>query len=223
MMDGTVEETRNRVRYLVRGTLTGFFGQVDVSVCDLSHTGIQLEHTAPLRVGTRARGAIVHQKQPTAFHAVITRSKLSTTAGPAGKLLYRSGARFEEPGAALIDLIEQLLREGVLAEDPESLARKRAKLLARNGPREQPAMRILRPVIAIPADQLLLIRQARERLRANPEEARNWYNRIRFVEPEVAAVLARSSFRDEVLVVWEYLERTVELSIVAAAFESAQA
>ena len=221
-MDGVVEEKRSRSRYLVRGSLSGFFGQVDVSVCDLSHTGIQLEHPAPLRVGTRARGAIVHQKQATPFHAVITRSKLSTTPNGSGKLLYRSGARFEDPGPALIELVNQLLREGVLVEDPESLERKRAKLAARFAPKEQPAMRILRPVVAIPSDQLLLVRQARERLRAHPEEARNWYNRIRFVEPEHAAILARSSFRDEVLVVWEYLERSVELSIVAAAFESPQ-
>lgn len=216
----TVEETRHRIRYLVRGTLRGFFGQVEMLVCDLSETGVQLEHAAPLRVGTRARGAIQQQGLSVPFFGTVTRSKLSTTPGPGGKLLYRSGIRFEDPDPNLLGLIHRLIGEGTLFEDPQSLERKRVKLLSRNAPKDRPAMRVLRPVLAIPPDQLLLVRQARERLRANPEEARKWYNRVRFIGTEHTASLVRSPFREEILAVWEYLERSIEVTIVAAAFES---
>lgn len=219
-MEVTVEETRHRIRYVVRGMLRGFIGQVEMTVCDLSETGVQLEHAAPLRVGTRARGAVQHQGRTVPFVGIVTRSRLSTTAGAAGKLLYRTGVRFEDPDTNLLDLIQQLVRDGMLSEDPGSLERKRKKLAARNVPQDRGAMRVLRPVVAVPQDKLLLVRQARERLRANPDEARKWYNRVRFVEPERAAALARSPFRDEILAVWEYLERSIELTIVAAAFDS---
>lgn len=215
----TAEEARHRVRYLVRGTLRGFFGQVEMLVCDLSETGVQLEHAAPLRVGTRARGAI-QQGVTVPFFGTVTRSKLSTTPGPGGKLLYRSGIRFEDPDPNLLDFIRRLVGEGTLFEDPQSLERKRMKLASRNAVKDRPAMRVFRPVLAIPPDQLLLVRQARERLRANPEEARKWYNRVRFIGPEHTASLARSPFREEILAVWEYLERSLEVTIVAAAFES---
>jgi len=77
--------------------------------------------------------------------------------------------------------------------------------------------------VEVPADQALLVQHARERLRANPDEAAKWYNRARFATDEeggqlVAAELIRH--RQDVLAVWEYLERTVPIAVVMRVFDA---
>lgn len=219
-MNASVEETRRRTRYVVRGYVRGVFGAVDVSVCDLSETGLQLEHVTPLKPGTKARGAIQYRGTATPYDGVVTWCRLSTTANQDGKFLYRSGVRLEASEPTILTLVHTMTRDAEAMEDVASLDKKAAKLAARTQTREQaPTMRILPRVVVIPPDQLLLVEQARQRLRANPEEARHWYNRARYAMAEHAADLADSVFREEILAVWEYLERTVELRIVAHSFE----
>ena len=60
-------------------------------------------------------------------------------------------------------------------------------------------------------DQILLIQQARERLRANPDEALKWYNRANSPGRRGRRRLDDPPYREDVLAVWEYLERTIPL------------
>jgi hypothetical protein len=214
------EETRRRPRYSVLAAVAGFFGPVNVVLRDISETGVQLEHGTPLRPGTTARGALHYRGSAIAFEGTVSWCRLSATANPAGKYLYRSGVRVDESSGVLASLIASLLGDAAVQEDRTSLQKKLAKLARGNASKEPfPAMKVIPRGPDVPPDQVLLVQQARQRLRANPEEARRWYNRARYATAEHAALPSDSAHREEVLAVWEYLERTIDLATVARAFE----
>jgi hypothetical protein len=74
--------------------------------------------------------------------------------------------------------------------------------------------------IDVSADQVLLIQHARDRLRTHPDEALKWYNRAKYSIAQSAVGTPDMLYhREEVLAVWEYLERTVELQTIARVFD----
>ncbi len=82
--------------------------------------------------------------------------------------------------------------------------------------------RLMRPLpqIEVSADQVLLIQHARDRLRGRPDEALKWYNRAKYAITESKDTMGSAlAYRDEVLAVWEYLERTVDLAVIARVFD----
>src|SRR5207247_2696367 len=90
------------------------------------------------------------------------------------------------------------------------------------GRRSGPFSPIARPRATAPADQAGLGRQARARLRTHPEEAQKWYNRARYAIADVDPSLAASELvrdRDEVLAVWEYLQRSVPIPVIVLVFK----
>ena len=61
----------------------------------------------------------------------------------------------------------------------------------------------------------------REELRLNPEEAMHWYRRARIIinDPATRAAAPPIADHPDALAVWEYLDRSVDPSIVSRAFE----
>jgi hypothetical protein len=79
---------------------------------------------------------------------------------------------------------------------------------------------VLRTTKEIPPDQVLLVQHARERLRANPVEALKWYNRAKFALSQGGNPITDPiPNREDVLAVWEYLERTIDLNTIVQVFE----
>jgi hypothetical protein len=72
------------------------------------------------------------------------------------------------------------------------------------------------------AEQVTLIQQTRKRLRADPIEAIKWYNRARYSlsdqDARVVEAFTRQGYREEVLAVWEVLERKIPLGMIARVF-----
>ena len=67
----------------------------------------------------------------------------------------------------------------------------------------------------------MMIQQARQRLASAPDEALKWYNRARFALTEradIAAELSLVTHRQEVLAVWEYLQRRIPINAIIRAF-----
>jgi hypothetical protein len=73
----------------------------------------------------------------------------------------------------------------------------------------------------VSAEQYLLIQGVREELRLNPEEAMHWYRRARLLIADPATRTAAPPIADhpDALAVWEYLDRTIDPTIVGRAFE----
>lgn len=217
-----IHELRSYERFVLNEPVTGSFGSAEVTIIDLGEQGAQVEHGLPLRVATVARFWFKRADVAISVQALVVWSRLSRHKSPDGKLLYRTGLRVEEGAEEFAEAITQLAEKNLIHRDSESLERKRKQKeereLAKNA---SPTMRMVRIESDVPADQALLIEHARERLRTNPEEAQKWYSRAYFAirggQTPLAAELTR--YREDVLAVWEYLERSVPLSVISKVFE----
>ena len=149
-------------------------------------------------------------------------SHLSRTPNAQGKYLYHSGLKLEAQNSDYERALQELLEHGVIRPDRDSLERKRKRELERIAEsRTRPVVKFLKPEIDVPADQQLLIEHARKRLLSNPEEAQRWHQRAKYAITQGTVNVATDSIRDrqDVLAVWEYLERSVEISTIIAVFE----
>ena len=208
----SVRDHRGGDRFIVIEPLPGSFGAAPIAILNMAYQGVQIEHAQPLRLATKARLFFKHGEVTAAVHGTVVWSHLSRTPNDKGKYLYRSGIRIDEEMTRFRSAMESLAEEGFIRLDVESLERKRKRLEEMERERTgKPVVTLIRGAeAAIPSDQVLLIQQARERLRANPDEALKWYHRAKFSTTDEAVL----HHREDVLAVWEYLDRSVDLSTI---------
>jgi len=211
------EDHRGADRFVVVEPLSGSFGSAAVSIRNLAFQGAQIEHAQPLRLATKARLWFKQGAVSASVQGTIVWSHLSRTPNSEGKLLYLSGVRIDEEMTTFRDALETLASQGFLRLDAESLGRKRERAEQQQRERsKKPVVTLLRHESAIPSDQILLIQQARERLRANPDESLKWYNRAKFSVTDKEVL----HHREDVLAVWEYLDRSVDLDTIVQVIDS---
>lgn len=218
-MSADIRDLRTIERYVVVERLLGSFGAAGISVIDIAEQGAQIEHAQPLRLGSRGRLWFKRGEVSASSHAMVIWSRLSEKPNDDGKLLYRSGVRLDE-GETFAKAIQALGEQGVIRRDTESLERKRRKFVEREQEKTvRPMVKMIRGE-DVPTDQALLVQHARERLQNDPEEALKWYNRARYAIVESAVpIAAEIRSREDVLAVWEYLERSIPLSTIVRVFE----
>lgn len=217
-----IREQRLEERYVVKEALSGSFGAAAIRVLDVSQQGMQIEHPQPLRLATRSRLWFKRGDIALSVQGVVIWSRLSKTPNNEGKLLYRSGIRLVGEGDEMTAAIQALSDRGVIHRDPESLDRKKKLVQKKEDERAapKPTMKMVHTESEISSDQSLLIQHARERLLANPGEAKIWFDRARYAIVETGvAVAADIRNREDVLAIWEYLERSLPLSTIAAAID----
>jgi hypothetical protein len=221
-----VSELRSTERFLISQSLEGRYGSGNVTVLNLSTRGAQIEHAQPLRLGMIARFWFKRVDVAVNVQALLIWSRLSKTPNEQGKYLYRSGLRLEEESNDYNHALQALLDRGIISPDQESLAKKKQKERDKIAEKtNKPTMKMLRPEVVIPPDQQLLIEHARKQLQAHPEEAQRWYQRAKYAITQGSANIAGDAIRnrEDVLAVWEYLERSVEISTIAIVFERMRA
>lgn len=220
-----LSDLRNTDRFFSAQPVLGSFGAIGISIVNLGIGGLQVEHADPLKIGNQGRltlevpGATLPEMK-----ARVVWSRLSKTPNEQGKYLYRSGLRVDEDKDVLARSIGFLIKGGRVRPDRRSLGRKKAALEEKarraSQPHLKPVLTMKKPEIS--ADQVLLIQHARDRFKAHPQEAMKWYNRARFsMNEEVVKGTADSvmPFKEEVIAVWEYLERTIDLPKIAQVFD----
>jgi hypothetical protein len=219
-MSPDIKDLRAIERYVVVEALLGSFGAASVKLVDIAEQGAQIEHAQPLRLGARARLWFKRGEVSASVHALVIWSRLSDKPNDEGKLLYQSGLRVEDTQQSFAPAIQALADHGVIRRDTESLERKRRKFFDREQEKSsKPSVKLIKTE-DVPSDQALLIQHARERLQNDPEEARKWYNRARYAIVESSSpIAAEIRGREDVLAVWEYLERSVPLSTIVRVFE----
>lgn len=216
-MSPDIRDRRAVERYLVVQPLVGSFGAAAITVVDIAEQGAQIEHAQPLRLGARGRFWFKRGKVTASASAFVIWSRLSKMPNTEGKLLYRSGLRLEE-GNDFTETLQALVRDGVIERDAESLERKPIKLVNREDVKSaQPAVKLVTNDDVSP-DQVLLIQHARERLAANPAEARKWYERAKHGVTIGTPIAFEIRGRHDVLAVWEYLDRSIPLSTIVRVF-----
>ena len=221
MRQQDVRELRAAERYQVLEPIAGSFGAAEVIVRNIGDQGAQIEHAQPLRLATKARLWFKRGDVAISVQAIVVWSHLSKTPNEKGKYLYLSGIRIDSQADELPRVVQALADRGLLRRDFDSLDRKRRELAEKaRRQRAQPVMKMMHSGSAVPADQALLVQHAREHLRAHPNEAQKWYNRAKFAITESGTVAPDMiRYREDVLAVWEYLERSVELATIVKVFE----
>jgi hypothetical protein len=213
-MPVNIEELRAAERFAAVDVLTATFAGAVVTIVNLSTIGAQIEHSQPIRLGATGRFSIRRGDVSIDVPGSVTWSRL------AGGGSYRSGVRIEHGNADYALGLHMLIKGGAMRRDPDTLERKRRRLLERMaGQRSQ-----FKPATdnaTISPDQILLVQHARERLLSEPEEAQRWYQRAKYAITHGASNVEIESIRnrEEVLAVWEYLERSIDIATIARAFD----
>jgi hypothetical protein len=211
-----VRDSRGAERFVAGNPIEGRFGRIDVTIWDLAESGLQIEHAEPLKIATKGLVGFKLDEMTVTVPGIVIWSHLSKTIDAKGRLLYRSGVRLEADIELFASAINRLAGSGRIRRDPASLERKRKKHAERDQElRAQPIM-IHAPSGPSP-DMVLLVLHARDRLRENANDAIKWYNRARFSISEDS--FSHVHHREEVLAVWEYLERSIDIQTIVDIFE----
>ncbi len=213
-----IEELRGTDRFFIVPPIDGAFGRVPLQIDDISARGARLgvdEHLAPGLVEKLSFHVPGSDLQISATSRVVW-SQVKSISGDAKR--FHSGISIEEKPERLRLAIGQLAQMNRALLDTKSLVLK-LKIMRARARQLAPSYRAVE-ASGIPAEQFLLIQGVREELRLNPEEALHWYQRARLMIKDPAVRHAAPPIADhpDALAVWEYLDRSVDPSIVGRAF-----
>jgi hypothetical protein len=123
-----ISDLRKGERFNCTHLFAASFNGWDVLLSNLGLGGAQIVHEEPVRIGTRSRMTLPTDDGPVSVAAQVIWSRLAQSEG---KLVYRTGLKFDaaEPRFALA--LNSLIRNGKAQADRESLERKRERVLAR--------------------------------------------------------------------------------------------
>jgi hypothetical protein len=221
-----VTDIRGTERFVFKVAVEGRYGSTDVTILNVSARGAQVAHAQPLRLGHTQRLWFKRGDIAVSVQALSIWSHLSKTPNDKGKYLYLTGLRIEKDNAEYETALQALLDRGIIAPDADSLEKKKKRDLAKIAEKtSRPVMKLLRPEVDIPPDTQLLIEHARKQLLADPDEAQRWYQRAKYAITQGGVNIAADAIRnrEDVLAVWEYLERSVDISTIAIVFERMRA
>lgn len=213
------EELRGCQRYRLDQPVVVQFGTISAALRDTSEKGVQIEHAEPVKLGIASELRLPQNPQLPPLRAKVIWSRLSKTPDASGKYLYETGVTFTEESDANRRLLEWVIRHHGARADESSLKRKREASAARASHRNaRPTMRPLvqREQPEISTDTILLIQHARRQLKSRPDEAVKWYNRAKFSGTTGEDLHVN---REDILAVWEYLERSIDVEVIASVFE----
>jgi PilZ domain-containing protein len=201
-----MSKTRKHQRHIFEPPVTANYGAMAVRLLNISHSGLQLEHTTPLRLKAPSRIVIPLPRAGQAeLQGEVLWSHLSRRPNPEGKLLYRSGVRVDEtPENAA--LIERLVNSYSTRRDTS--LDKKPEANEEGGPVVRP-LRIVKQ--GVDPDRVLLIQQVAARLRQSPGEMKTHADRARSA---LSIKIDSVVHTDEVLAVWDYLQRLVTIDEV---------
>jgi hypothetical protein len=213
-----VSDARSEDRYLTQVTLGGTLGPTDISVVDIGEHGAQVRHPTPVKLGAIARlaFALPAGHGEVRVQATVVWSRLAAKPDASGRRDFFTGLRLDDDEGAVKDAIEHLLRANALRPDRASLEKKRKMLAEKEKSKQHGGVKFMGQRMRIPDDVILLVKQTRSRLADNPAEAVKWYNRAKFSLDQSGVQIHA---HDEVLAVWEYLERSVEIDIIMRILE----
>jgi hypothetical protein len=195
-------EMRIAPRYVPRRQISGTFQHSRITLLQISTTGLRIRHDDALRPGDVARLTIALQRPARTF-AMQARVVWTSIAqrGDAPSFCI-SGLRVVDLGP--LQQVIHHLREAHDLQPDESRRRTSQNPTALNGMTDEDVAEIIRTVRKFSSD---------------PVEANRWYTRARFALADDtirAAAPTRGRDREEVVGVWEYLERRHELAKVAS-------
>lgn len=215
-----IEELRSTDRFYVTPSLAGEYAGVAVQIEDLSARGARIATDVVPASGTSAllRFLVPESQIEVSAAGEVRWTALKSIDGGAIRR-FRAGLFVTEKAELMRLAIGRLCELNRASLDTESL-RLKLKILRARARQMAPSFREIE-ASGIPAEQYLLIQGVREELRLNPEEAIHWYRRARLIinDPSMRAAAPPIADHPDALAVWEYLDRSVDPTIVGRAFE----
>ena len=194
-------DLRLAARYIPRKQIGGTFRQAKFAILQLSNDGLRIRHDDALRPGEEARLSLALMNPPRSF---VMKAKVVWTS-----IAQRDGASFCISGLTVVGSTD------ALAAAIEVLRNARELHIDESGRRRNTPMP--RPVTGLPDEDVVDIIRAVRKFASDPVEAQRWFNRARFsVADEAVRRVAPKGAREreEVLGVWEYLHRRIDLKAV---------
>lgn len=197
-------DLRRAARYIPRRQIDGFFNDTKFSIVQLSESGLRIRHRAALLPGDEAKVsfALLNTAQSVVIRARVVWTSVARAEGETFSI---SGLRVIEHGDRLAAAVAALKARHEL--QPERRVRTR---------RAADAAAVLEGVAD---DEITRVVNAVQRFAADPVEAARWHSRARFAVSDAEVRRAAPHHpreREEVLAIWEYLERAIEISKVAS-------
>jgi hypothetical protein len=211
-----IEEMRSADRFFIAPYLNAQFDEFPVRIEDVCKAGARIESAHQVPVGRSARLRFgVPETDVTAEVAGEVRWSVVKSLGPTR---YRAGMFVSDKPEMMRLAIGQLVESGRASIDTHSLSLKLRIIRAR--------ARQLAPEFSsvetagVPAEQYLLVQSVREELRLNPDEAMHWYRRARLLIRDTNTRMAAAPIADhpDALAVWEYLDRSIDPTIIGRTF-----
>jgi hypothetical protein len=214
-----IEELRSTERFLVTPCLAATFDGFPAHIENLSARGARIETSEPLApqsTGT-LRFTLGESSLDISITAAVAWSGVKALYRD-GRFTYRSGLAINERPELLRLAIGKLCELGQATLDTQSLRLKLKTLRARARELARPHAQPLDA--SLPVDQVLVVQGVREELRLNPDEAVYWYGRARILIRDPATRLLAPPIADhpDALAVWEYLDRSVDPSVIERIF-----
>ena len=205
-----IEDLRATDRFDLSPLLDGQWNGAAVRIENLSARGARIDTPEQLPAGTRGTLRLLNLE----VAATVAWSALKGV----NPSRYRSGLAIAEKSELLRLAIGQLCESGRAALDTHSLGLK-LKILRARARQLAPSYRTMDDS-GVPTEQYLLVQGVREELRLNPDEAMHWYRRARvsIADPATRAAAPAIADHPDALAVWEYLDRSVDASIIGRAF-----
>jgi len=205
-----IEELRQSDRFLMTPALDATFDGRPALVEDLSAHGARIAVPELLSVGRRGTFEVLQA----AVTGTVVWSAVKSVGGPS----FRAGLLINDRPELLRLVIGQLCDSNRATLDTRSLSLK-LKIIRARARQLAPSYQAIE-ASGLPAEQYLLIQGVREELRLNPEEAQHWYRRARITiaDPATRAIAPPIASHPDALAVWEYLDRSVDPTIVSRAF-----
>jgi hypothetical protein len=192
-------EHRVATRFVPMRQIDGIFGDERFSILQLSTTGLRIRHRQPLMPGDEAKISFALMKPARSF---VMRARVVWTS------IARQGEeRFSISGLHVIEHGERLVRAIELLQSAHELQPERRE----RARRETDA---LLPVEGVTDEEIALVTAAVHRFASDPVEAARWYSRARFALSDDNVrreAPQRPRDREEVLGIWEYLQRQVDI------------
>lgn len=196
-------DLRGAARYVPLRQLSGIFGEVKFTIVQISATGLRIRHKEPLMPGDEAKVSFALLRPA---RSILLRARVVWTS------LARSGEeQFSISGLRVTEHVERLESAIDTLKGAHELQPER-RVQAR---RENDGLTM---ISGISDEEMALVTAAVERFASDPVEATRWYSRARFAlsdENVRRAAPPRPRDRDEVLGIWEYLDRQVDINKIA--------
>lgn len=212
-----IAELRSTDRFDIQPAIEGTWNGERAKIENLSAHGARIETPRPL--APSSNGQLLFSVSGSALTVSVNATVAWSAMKSVNPASYRNGLYIDEKPELLRLTIGHLGESGQATLDTHSLALK-LKVLRARARQLAPSNRTVE-MSGVPAEQYLLIQCVREELRLNPDEAMFWYRRARLTINDPAARAAAPAIADhpDALAVWEYLDRSIDPSIIGRTFQ----